>query len=184
MTPKRFFFILLGIGVLVLGAAGTGYYFALTFVQSTSTRLAAQMAEQTAADDKLSYLAKLKAQYTRDIVPILPLIEQALPRTKNQTEVLAQLQTIAGESGLVISQVTFASPTGLPTATSQTIPSGGVLALPISFQVSGSFAQLQNFLTKVETLSRFTNVTTLSVTRPDKAKPIIYSMSVNAYVKP
>jgi Tfp pilus assembly protein PilO len=184
MTPKRFFFVLLGIGVLLVAIAGTGYYFALNFVQSTRDRLATQLAQQAAADDQLGYLGKLKTQYTRDIVPILPLIDQALPHTKNQTEILSQLQTIAGESGLTISQVTFASPSGLPNATSQTIPSAGVLALPISFQVSGSFAQLQTFLTKVETLSRFTNVTTLSVTRPDKSKPIIYAMTVNAYVKP
>jgi Tfp pilus assembly protein PilO len=184
MTPKRFFFTLLGGGILVLAAAGVGYYFALSFVQSTQNQLASQLAEQTAADAQLSYLGKLKNQYTRDIVPILPLIEQALPRTKNQTELLSQLQSISRESGLSITSVAFTSAPGLPTPISQTVATGTVLALPISFQISGSFGQLQTFLTKVETLNRFTNVTTLSVTRPDKAKPITYSMTVNAYIKP
>ncbi len=185
MTPKRFFFVLLGTAVVLLLAAGAGYYYALTFVQTTRDKLATQLADQAAADDQLTYLAKLKNQYSRDIKPILPQIDQALPRTKNQTELLAQLQQVARESGLLITSVTFASPQGLPTATSQTIPAGsGVLALPINFQVSGSFTQLQGFLTKIETLSRFTNVTTLSVTRPDKTKPIVYSMTVNAYIKP
>ncbi len=184
MTPKQFFFVLLGGIVALVAAGGGGYYYALSSVKVTSDRLATQLAEQNAADEQLSYLAKLKNQYQRDIVPILPLIEEALPRTKHQSEILAQLQRVAGESGLAITSVAFASPTGLPTTTSQTIPSGGVLAFPINFQVQGSYGQLQSFLTKVETLSRFTNVTTLSVTRPDKSKPIIYSMTVNAYVKP
>jgi Tfp pilus assembly protein PilO len=184
MTPKRFFYLLLGSGLLVLVAAGVGYYYALTFIQGTQNQLATQLAEQSAADDQLTYLGKLKNQYAHDIVPILPLIEQALPHTKNQTELLSQLQQIAQESGLSITSVSFTSGQGLPTATSQTVQNGTVLALPISFQISGSFTQLQTFLTKVETLSRFTNVTTLSVTRPDKSKPIVYSMTVNAYIKP
>jgi Tfp pilus assembly protein PilO len=184
MSPKRYFFILLGIMGGIIALAGGGYYYALITVKATSLKLAAQQGEQNAADDELQYLSRLKVQYTHDIEPILPVLEQALPRTKNQTEILTQLQTISQESGLHIAGATFASAQGLPTATSQTVQSGKVLALPITFQVSGSYAQLQNFLTKVETLSRFTNVTTLSISRPDKTKPIIYAMTVNAYVKP
>jgi hypothetical protein len=39
-------------------------------------------------------------------------------------------------------------------------------------------------MTGVETLNRFTNVTTLIVTRPDPAKPITYAITLNAYIKP
>jgi Tfp pilus assembly protein PilO len=85
---------------------------------------------------------------------------------------------------LAISSVAFASALGLPNDTSQTVADGSVLALPISFQVQGSFAQLQLFLTKVENLSRYTNVTTLSISRPEKTQPIVYAMTLNVYVKP
>jgi Tfp pilus assembly protein PilO len=184
MSPKKFFYILLGAtAVLVLCGAG-GYYLALKYIRATSSTLSQALADSNAASDTLDSLAKLKSQYDHDIVPIIPLINEALPQTKNQTEILAQLQNIAGTTGLTLSTVTFPSPAGLPNNTSQTVPAGTVLALPVSFQLQGSYQQLQSFLTKVETLNRFTNVTTLAIQRPDKTKPITYSMTLNAYVKP
>jgi Tfp pilus assembly protein PilO len=184
MNPKKFFFIILGvIGALVLTGAA-GYYFALTHIHATATRLSGQLGDQAAAQEQLDATARLKSQYARDIAPIRTMIDEALPRTKNQTEILSQLQRVASDVGLQISSVSFPSPTGLPTSTSQTVKAGEVLALPINFELQGSFTQLQTFLARVETLSRFTNVTTLSVSRADKTKPITYSMTVNAYVKP
>ena len=184
MKPKQFFFIILGVigGLILVG--GAAYYFALMRLNTLSTNYSAQLANQEAVENELSLLARLQLQYARDIKPILPLMDEALPRTKNQTEILVQLQRISSANGLALTGVTFPSPSGLPSNVSQTITSGAVLALPISFQLSGSYNQLQSFLTQVENLSRFTNVTTLSVSRPDKSKPIVYTMTLNAYVKP
>ncbi len=184
MSPKRFFFILLGVilGLVLLG--GGGYYLGYSKIHATSANYSQQLANQAATEDQLTAITRLRFTYTRDIKPILPLIDQALPRTKNQTEILSQLQTIAGDSGLVLTGVSFPNAQGLPNNVSQTIPSGLVLALPINFQLNGSYAQLQSFLTRAENLSRFTNVTTLAVTRPDKTKPITYSMTLNAYIMP
>lgn len=184
MKPKQYFFVLLGIIAALIVAGGFGYYWAMERVKATSTQLSQNLADQAAAQDTLDNLSQLKVQYSREIVPLLPLINEALPSDKNQTEILAQLQYIAGEAGLSLSSVTFPSPVGLPSAVSQTVPAGIALALPVNFQLQGSFDQLQTFLTKVENLSRLTNVTTLSVARPDRTKPIIYTMTLNAYVKP
>lgn len=184
LKPKQFFFGLLAVNVVLLAAGAAGYYVALGHIKTTSDRLSQQLAEQAAAESQLSDLAKTDAQYRHDIVPILPLLDTTLPRSKNQTEILAQLQQLAGDSGITLANVSFTSPSGLPTATSQTVKAGPVLALPITFQLNGSFNQLQTFLGKVEKLSRFTNVTTLAVTRPDKTKPITYNITLNVYVKP
>lgn len=184
MNPKQFFFILLG-GILALVLlGGGGYYLTYSKIHATSNNLSQHLANQAATEDQLTAIDHLQFTYNRDIKPILPLIDQALPRTKNQTEILAQLQTIAGNSGLVLTGVSFPSASGLPNNSSQTVASGSVLALPINFQINGSYAQLQQFLTLTENLSRFTNVTTLSVSRPDKTKPITYSMTLNAYIMP
>lgn len=184
MTPKQFFFVTLGMAGLLVAVSGGGYYLAVRHIKNTSSQLATQLGERDAAEEQLQTLGRLEVQFNRDIKPILPLIDEALPRAKNQTEILAQLREVAGAAGLNLGAVSFQSATGLPGVTSQTVKTGDVLALPISFQVQGSFAQLQSFLSKVENLSRFTNVTTLSVSRPDKSKPITYSMTINAYVKP
>jgi Tfp pilus assembly protein PilO len=184
MKPKQFFLVLLGIfgGVALL--AGGGYYFALKQLHTQSAELSTGLAQQAAADTQIESLSRLKRQYDRDIVPILPLLDEALPRDKKQTEILAQLQSIASQVGLQITSVSMPSPLGLPTGVSQTIKSGTVLALPISFQLSGSYEQLQQFTARVENLNRFTNVTNLAISRPDKSKPVVYSIALNAYIKP
>ena len=184
MTPKRFFFVLLGALVVLAGLGGYGYYYAVTRLTAARTELSAALTEQVASQAQIDELSRLKTQYNRDIVPVLDKINAALPRTKNQTEILAQLQTVAIASGLALSNVTLPNAAGLPGETSQTVKSGAVLALPISFQLKGTYPQLQAFLVKVENLNRFTNVTTLAITHADKSAEVTYAMTVNAYIKP
>lgn len=184
MKPKQFFMVLIGIFVALALAGGAGYYFAQKELKSQADKLSVGLAAQADADAQIETLSKLQRQYERDIVPILPLLDQSLPRDKKQTEILAQLQTIASQSGLQISSVSMPSPLGLPTNVSQTVKNGTVLALPIAFQLSGSYDQLQQFTVRVENLNRFTNITNLAMTRSDKSKPLVYSIALNAYIKP
>jgi len=184
MKPKQFFLVLLGVFGVAVVVGGGGYYFAMKQLTAQSTALATDLAAQKDADAQLESLGRLKHQYERDIVPILPLLDEALPRDKKQTEILAQLQNIATQVGLQIASVSMPSPLGLPTSVSQTVKSGAVLALPISFQLSGTYDQLQEFTSRIENLNRFTNITNLGISRPDKTKPIVYSIALNAYIKP
>jgi Tfp pilus assembly protein PilO len=184
MKPKQFFFILLGIVGVTLLVAGGGYYMGLTQLNAQSTTLGTGLASQADADTQIEKLGLLKREYDRDIVPILPLLDEALPREKKQTEILAQLQNIASNVGLQIASISMPSPLGLPTSVSQTVKAGTLLALPVSFQLSGTYDQLQQFTERVENLNRFTNITDLAISRPDKSKPIVYSIALNAYIKP
>jgi len=184
VKPKQFFFVLLGLTVAVAALACSGYYFAMKKMQSDSRVLSGELADQTAADNQIDSLDHLQYLYNTEIVPILPLMDEALPRDKKQTEILAQLQNIATNAGLNITSISMPSPTGLPTSVSQTQKVGDVLALPISFQLSGTYDQLQTFTQNVEALNRFTNITNLAVSHTDKTKPIIYSISLDAYRLP
>jgi hypothetical protein len=150
MKPKQFFFVTLGIMAVLVGVGGTGYYYALTELHQRAAALSAQLAAQTAAADQIDTLTRLKHEYDRDIVPILPVMDAALPHDKKQTEILAQLQSIASNVGLSLGAVNMPSPLGLPTGVSQTVKAGTVLALPNSFQISGSFKQHQKFKHRVE----------------------------------
>lgn len=184
MKPKQFFFGLLGGLLVLLVAGGAGYYFAVTQLKASSGDLVTQLSNQQAEDDQISTLQEEEGQYNHEIVPILSLIDEALPRDKKQTEILAQLQNIATSVGLQISSVTMPAPAGLPNATSQTTKDKGssVLALPISFQIGGTYPQLQMFTQKVENLNRFTNITNLVISHGTTG--ITYSMQVNAYIMP
>ena len=183
MTPKNYFYVLLGIVVVLLAGGGYGYYWATGEIHSSTRTLSAQLTSRDLADNTIGALIDLQGQYKQQVVPILPLLDQILPHTKNQTEILLQLQTLANQSGLTIKSLSLPAPVGLPSSTSQTTPAtAGVLALPITFDVSGSYAQLQGFLTQVENLNRTTNVTSLSVTT--SSGKLVYSMTVDAYEKP
>ena len=184
MKPKQFFFGLLGGLLLIVAAGGAGYYFALKQLNASSSDLATQLGNQKAEDDQIATLQHEQYEYNHEIVPILPMIEEALPRDKKQTEILAQLQNIATSSGLKISSVSMPAPAGLPNSISQTVKDKGsaVLALPISFQITGNYPQLEAFTQKVENLNRFTNITNLVITHGTAG--VTYAMQVNAYIKP
>ena len=183
MTPKKLFYLLLGATILGIAVTGYGYYWANQRLASATTTLSQQLANRDNADTTITQLIHLQRQYDTEVTPILPQLNNILPHTKDQSQVLLQLQTIASNAKLTISSLTLPTSSGLPSATSQTISAGGILALPISFSLSGSYDQLQQFLTQVENLDRFTSVTSLSISRTSN-QPITYAMTINAYSKP
>jgi Tfp pilus assembly protein PilO len=180
MKPQKFFFILLSLLIVLIGAGGTGYYFAVKYLGTAQSKLEQQYVAQNDAEMQIEEITKLRAQYTRDVVPLQQKIDAALPHTKNQTEILAQLQRLATDAGLQISSFPNSAN---PTATSQAVKSGLVLALPVSFQTTGSYAQLEIFLSKLESLNRYTSITNLAVSKID-SKKISFSINMNAYFKP
>lgn len=184
LTPKRFSLVLGVILAICLGLAGVGYFYGARMIGSQTTQLEQGLTQQAQAEADAQALAQAKHQYTKTVEPSLPLIDAALPQTKQSTQILAQLQNLAGSMGLTLSSITLPSPAGLPGPTSQTVAASGVLALPITFQLTGSYSQLQAYLGKVETLNRFSNVTTLSVASGGVGKPITYSINLNVYMKP
>jgi Tfp pilus assembly protein PilO len=184
MKPKQFFFILLGALAVILIVAGSGYYFALNTLRTKANNESNQLALENEDSGEITTLHKVKVQYDKIIEPVLPLMDAALPTQKKQTQILAQLQDIASQVGLTITSVNMPAPVGLPSATSQTSKTGTVLALPISFQLSGTYQQLQSFTEDVENLNRFTDITNLAISHPAPTEPIVYSISLNAYILP
>lgn len=177
--------IILGLAFTVLvGLAGTSYYYGVKYLTNGTATLRTDLTEDAQAQTDLDAITKAKGHYAKKIIPIVPLIYAALPQTKQQTAILAQIERLASANGLVLSGVTMPGTAGLPSATSQTAAAGTALALPINFLVSGTYGQLQAYLSQLETLNRSTNVTTLTVSRADPGKNISYAITLNAYVKP
>lgn len=183
MKPKEFFFFLLGLVVVILAAGAAGFYYGLGFLHAKSSDLATEYEIQQVAGQQITTLTNLQLRYQKQIVPMLPAIENSLPRSKNQTEILAQIERIASANGLSLSGVSMPAPTGLPSSVSQTIKAGDVLALPIDFGVKGSYAKLQAFTTSLENLNRFTNITSLSVQNQNDGTAQ-YTFNLEAYTKP
>jgi Tfp pilus assembly protein PilO len=184
MQPKQFFFMLVAvIGALVVGIAA-GYYYLSTNLKRQTVTLSERLADVEVADDAIAQLRLLEKQYQK-AEPLVPALEASLPRTKQQTEILIQLQQLAARSGLSLPGITFASTAGLPTPVSQSIKEGDVLMLPVNFQTTGSYEQLSSFLQGLERFNRYTKVAGLNVTRVEnRPKTLTFSVNLNVYFKP
>ncbi|HSX14857.1 MAG TPA: type 4a pilus biogenesis protein PilO [Candidatus Saccharimonadales bacterium] len=183
MKPKKFFFILLGLCLVLTIVLGGGFYMGIKKIRTQTGALARTAADATLAQEHLDQLSDLKKQF-QELQPALAKLNVALPTDKNQSEVVLQIQQLAANAGMKLPSASFQANNGLPTSTSQTVRSGDVLALPINFQLSGSYDQLQAFLASVENLGRYSNVSALSITRADNNKGLTFSITLNVYVKP
>lgn len=182
--PKQFYFVMLGGLAAIIALGGFAYVKAISGLNSQSQSLRKDLAEIKLSTERNDSLRLLKTSYD-NVVPVLPLIEKALPKTKKQTEIILQLKQIASESGMSIPGFIFAVSEKLPNATSQTTPAPPVAALPIEVQLNGSYTQMQGFLQKLENLDRYNNVKVLTINRSDpKGASLTFSISLNAYLQP
>lgn len=180
MTPKRYFYLLCGILTLLIIGGGGGYYLLSKSPASGTTELSQRLGDQQLAEQQLADLQDLKKQY-QHLQPLIPVIDNALPQDKNQTALAIQLRDLAQNSQMSFSGLNFAASTQ-PGPTSQTVPAGSVLAIPVNFQLKGTYPQLQQFLQNQERLNRYTSVTSLAITSGDGN--LTFSVSLNAFVKP
>ncbi len=70
-----------------------------------------------------------------------------------------------------------------PSAISQTIKAGDVLAMEVRFQLAGTYDQLQDFLRRQEKLDRYSSMTSLGINTAERER-LSFSMILNVYVKP
>lgn len=184
MKAQQFFYGAMGSLVVLVIGGGVGDYYANAAIHHKTVALQQKLATQIVLEDQINQLVGIKKAYQK-LAPLLPQIESALPRDKKQSEIALQLQQLASAAGMSLPSVTFAGVSTIPTATSQTVPSGGVLALPLTFQLSGTYSQLLSFLTSMENLNRYTGITNLMISHKDeKVQSLNFDISVNVYVKP
>jgi Tfp pilus assembly protein PilO len=182
MTPKRYSFILLGILVALAAGIGYGYWVGKATLSSSTTKLSGALADRDQADQTISQLIELKRQYEQDVVPVMPDVDSFLPTSKQQSQVLLQLETLAGRHNVSIGVINMPNPASVPSNVSQAVASGSLYALPITMNTAGSYGNLQAFLKDVEQLNRFVNVTTLTIGSTNDS--LTYNLQLNAYFKP
>ncbi len=183
MTPRRFNYILAAIFCAILLAGGGAYYLASQNLSEGTKKLSQRLADEQLADQKITALTDLQQQYNR-LKPLIPVINNALPTEKNQSRIAIELRNIASQSGMNLDSLTFPS-SAAPGPLSQTVKVGDVLAVPVSFQLLGTYEQLQHFLTRQENLDRYTSMTSLGITaQSGSGGRLNFDVTLNVYMKP
>ncbi len=181
MNAKKFFFVMSGLLAIIIVAGGAAYYYASKNLHDGTQELAQKLGDEQLADDKLAQLQDLQKQYER-IQPMIPAIYAALPEQKLQSQIAVQLRSIASASGMKLDTLNFSAST-TPGPTSQTVQAGSILAVPVTFQLSGTYDQLQQFLNRQEHLSRYSSITSLAISAGDTSS-LSYDITLNVFIKP
>jgi Tfp pilus assembly protein PilO len=182
MKPKQYFYGLIAILVLITAGGGYGYYYSTQKLDKRTQELRQKLAELQIADSEITKLNTLKSQFLA-VEPFLPLLDDALPRSKDQSKIILQLEQLAQAAGLTLPQASFQSTGGLPGPTTQTAKAGEVFAMPITFQMTGSYQQMQTFLQGLEKLGRYTSVSSISITSSGP-RVVNFSVTLQVFMKP
>ena len=183
MKPKQFYLVLAALLVAVIGGGGAYYYFASQHIEQKTAELSRKLADVEVVAAQIDNLAQLSKQYQK-VEPTLERLDQVLPHSKKESEIVLQLDKLAASNGMSLGGVNFPPTSALPTGISQTEKAGDVLAVPVNIQLTGSYDQMQGFLQGVEKLNRFTNATLLSINKTDKLKQVSFSLTLQVFLKP
>lgn len=183
MRPRTFFWALLGITAAVIVVAGGALVWGAGRLSAQKNQLTTRQVDLEFAQERLNQLLTLKKNYDA-AAPKLDIITKALPATKEQSTVILQLEGAASASGLNLASITFnADPK--PSNLSQTVPDGVFYSLPVTLKLTGNYQQLQAFLNRIEHLSRFNSVSTLSLAKGSSDRTFLsIGLTINIFLKP
>jgi Tfp pilus assembly protein PilO len=113
-------------------------------------------------------------------------IDKALPRSSQQAEIMLELQSAAAENGVTIGSIQFTGKVTPDQAqTNQSTALQDLIVVPISIRASATYPQLIAYLNRLETLSRYNSVTSLTANKSQANRDNLeISMSLVAYLKP
>jgi len=214
LTPKLFFFVMLGFFILLLVGGGAAVYFANGLMQKHSQDVVALKLNNQKLDEQVNAYHSAQADLKK-YQDLQDLVARVVPTEKDQAGIVREIVTLAAENGIQIASVNFpTSSLGAPGSTSTTATGAagttGTAAKPTITQakpVQGlkgvyaiqtsvtplvdkdhviTYAQLLNFLSKLELNRRTMQITNLQVTPQGifTTSGITFQLTVNIFVKP
>ena len=135
--------LLVGWFSLVSGTRANADELRLQAEQATATNVATQARLETVKKQALTLPAE-KAK--------LAAIRLKIPMTPDQRGLTVRLSSLATSTGVNLKSITFAPPPTRVAGT--TAASSGAIALPVTLQASGTYAQIKLFMSSMETMPR------------------------------
>jgi len=209
MSPKQFYFVMVGVLILMGVLAGSGAVMANKLLTKKTARLSELKLENEVYERQKEDV--IRAQKDLDKYADLEKIaKQIVPQEKDQARTTREILNLAQQAGIDIASVTFPSSTlgqkAAPVAkpaegeAAPTTPAAppitqvkpvdgitGVYQLEITVQNGdpATYPKLINFLKRLEINRRTAQVVDLTIT-PNAANRnvLTFSMKINLYIKP
>ncbi|MFT4532139.1 MAG: Tfp pilus assembly protein PilO [Candidatus Saccharimonadales bacterium] len=191
MDAKRTFYILLGVLSLSIGGIIGAYYWGDGQLKAKSAVISDLIADRDITQEKIIGLQQA-AKESKDLDAVTQLLDNLLPREKQQEELVADvIYTATSEAGIPFSKITSFSFNGSsePNTLSGTILSKenpGVYEYPFTLSIDGiSYTTLLTLLSEIETNGRIVQVENIQIS-PDTSEIglLTVSLSTKAYLKP
>lgn len=196
MTPKRMFFLLVALTILILAGLVGGAYGINSLLAKQSKTLGNLKSQAQTLSQQQQGLTKAKRDVAK-YAPLEKITEQIVPQDKDQAEAVREIVNIAANAGVSLSSISFpasslgatgAAGTGAAPATAGTSPQAAVSAKPTLSQLTAvpnipgvyqlqitlqndsdtevSYNQFYNFLSGLENNRRTAQVSNI-VIQPD-----------------
>jgi Tfp pilus assembly protein PilO len=187
LNAKLFFWILIGLNVLLLGATLVVFTQASSVGAKKSQKIAEYKAMGQANDQLIGYYKVLQSTLNEN-QDIESIAQKVLPTDKDQSAALADLDKFSKSNHVPIQQISFSPGTNKGSGKTLTSPSGvkGVSAVTVALScTNATYENMISFLQTIETTQRRMQVTSLNIT-PNETNPNLLNrvdMTVDIYLK-
>lgn len=198
MNSKRFFYVMLGVlvvlGLLTIGGA----YQSREVLNNKGDELVSKKLEKTVLDLQQTDLNNAK----KDLVTLnelSDLTKSIIPRDKDQARTIVEINNLAEDADIKLASISFPTSSLGGSGKKKTDPAlsqltpvedlKGVYVLPVTVTVGTDFpvaySQIIEFLEGLENNRRTAQVTSVSII-PDADNPslLTFTIVLNAYIKP
>jgi len=183
-STRRFVYYMIALIALIAIAGGVlVYWLAGNFVTQTNKNKAQDKTIGLLEQKKLD-LIELMPNYDAIVAPTAngrsqkDVILSALPDNDGYKELIAMIEKMGQQSGVLIPSVSRAATAGSTAATQQ---AGAALPYQVSVSINGTFAQVQDFIKKTENSARVMDFVTLNITGSTKSGPVTASATFTVY---
>jgi Tfp pilus assembly protein PilO len=187
IDAKKFFWILIAINVLLIGATLVVFTQASTAGEKKSQKISKFKVDDQANDELISYYKALQNTLNSN-QDLESLIQKILPTDKDQSAALADLDKFSKNNNVSVQQINFNPGTNKGSGKTLTSPSAvkGVSVISVTMSSSKTpYTNLINFLKTIETTQRRMQVTSLNIT-PNNTNPGLLDridMTLDIYLK-
>jgi Tfp pilus assembly protein PilO len=187
LDAKLFFWVLIAVNILLIGATLGVFTQASSAAQKKSQKISQFKADGQANDQLLSYYKALQSTLSAN-EDLESVIQKILPADKDQSAVLADLDKFSKSNNVTIQQINFSPGINKGSGQTLTSPSGvkGVSVISASLScINTPYESMLGFLKTVDTTQRLMQVTSLNIT-PNSTNPGLLDridMTIDVYLK-